>query len=870
MPPRTLAFDLGRRGSNYVCKSCLESVRSVPNNTPPWLARPVSNAARRAARQPPKKKTPKQPEGVPDLGTLQKMLLEDYPHPPSTSATTPLLSAPPAPGTNTDTDTGKGGELDVNYFEQDGPGGKLRRLRDKEEFAEVSTGLDAEISTAITDLEHKMLRAAEMLQRMEKTPGGHDKDRAEELRRRFKRSLRVQYKGKIGPEAKKPQVLHITGFTSRQRAVAILNAYLARDSVTTTGVPRQRDVTESWRYYSAARRTLSTNWRGVPRAVWNFLWRVLSWEGDGIENPHRLSHLYVLAKDMQAAGVPLRYSQQLVTMEAMFVEGWEKEAIEAWKKAVVTLGSKPEVFAEYWELGVRMCSQHGDIDRAERAAETLLRSAQPPNPRVLMPIIEATAAKHGMIEHAWETYTHMRTLLGETITIEDHDAVIAMFLAAGHVDHALQAFADMMLSKSHDVIGKGTLPMAIGNHFFLGKWLKRLIGAGDLEGAYKVVVYMQAHRVTPAPIQLNGLIGAWLRRGSAEDLEKADKLAWGMIRARLRFVLLRHHRRGQRLFQKAGLEPDRDAGAETDAETGYVCRTRATVETFCLLAENYCSRRLHERVKNLFDVMRQAETVPDSFLMNQLIRSYSNNREADVAAELYETMTKHQHITPDGHTFLTLFNSLSVNRLVQRDPALTHQDIPAARHFFHEMVTANWTFDSPELFVQLPRTILFSFHKTKDFRGMIVAARAMRSLFGFHPPEALLIELAAGAGSGAGTGMGMGVGSLRVRSKGNMDRLVRARRTVEMLVHQCRNALVAMTGRPHPAEDDMTEEERADEQCEVLEMLILLKAGAQDMPAEEVRPLLEEAAGEMGVWEVVFGGDRGAVERLRKIGNMVV
>ncbi|KAK4042119.1 hypothetical protein C8A01DRAFT_33883 [Parachaetomium inaequale] len=820
MPPRTFTLDLSRR-SSYVCKSCLDSLRPVKAR--PWLARPASNASRRA--QPPPRK-PQLPEGMPDPAELQRILAEELERGPD----------PPAPP----------GGIDVKFFNQEAPG-RLRRLRDDDEFGVLAGGLDSEIETAIDDLEKQMINTARMLQRMEKQGG---RDKADELRKQFKKTLRLQYKGKTGPEAEEYGMLRIAGFSGpRQRPVANLNTFLARDSVVKGGIPRARDLAECWKYYSAARKTLALAWQNVPQEVWNFLWMIMSWEGEGVENPNRMQHLYILAKDMQAAGVPLRDPQQLLAIEAMFIEGWEEEAIEAWKKAVVTLGSKPETFTDYWELGVRMCCLHGDTERAQRAADTLLKSSQPPNARILIPITRALAAKKETVDQAWESYTHMRTLLGETMTIEDYDEVIAVFLTSDCIEYALQAFVDMMFSRAIDIRGKTRLPLTVGNHFFIGKWLKRLIGVGDLEGAYKVVVYVQNKGITPSPIQLNGLVGAWLRSGTAENVEKAETLAWSMIRARLDYVKLRQRRDVVRFYEPHSLSRTET----TDGEPEFICHTRATAETFSLLAENYCSRRLHSRLQELFEVLRQAEIGPTSFLMNQIIRSYSQNGEAAEAVNLYQTMAKEQNIRPDGHTFLTLFNSLSVNRLIQRDPDLSKKDIASARQFFRDMVQAEWTFDSPDIFAQLPRTILFSMLKAKDFRGMIVAARAMKELFGFHPPEALLIELATGAGS------------LQVKTKRNMERLVGGRRTIETLMKNHRMELIKAG---HPGVE-MTEEEKVDELHAVLENLVLLKAGAQNASQEEVQPLLEEAAREMGVYDIVMGKDADQIARHRKLGKQM-
>lgn len=546
---------------------------------------------------------------------------------------------------------------------------------------------------------------------------------------------------------------------------------------------------------------------------------------------------------MQAAGVVLRDSQQLLAIEAMFLEGWQEEAIEAWKKAVVTLGSKPETLKGYYELGVRMCSLHGDTDRAMRAANTLLKSSQPPNPRIMIPIIRALAAKEGSAEEAWEVYRDMRTLLGDTMQIEDYDEVIACFLAVNHVEHALQAFVDMMFSGPMDIRGKTRLPTLVGNHFFLGKWLKRLIGAGDLDGAYKVVTFLANKGVAASPIQLNGLIGAWLRTETADNMEKADTLAWAMIKARLDFVDLRQ--RAAAMDRPIRLVP-RDREPTPD---DFVCTTRATVETFSLLAENYSARGKHEDLEELWTAFELAELGPNSFMMNQIIKSYTDSKGPQAAVDFYEQMTKKRHVRPDAHTFIALYNTLSVNRVVKRDNQLAANDAVVGRQFFQDLVKSDWKFDSVDEYTYLPRTVLFSMLKAKDHAGMIVAARTMKELFNYSPPEQLLIELAAGTAT------------LRVQSKRNMDRIMEASRLIESLIRKHTQVFADLGGDPAK----MTETEKENQLCAVFEELVLVKAHAQNAERTAVNNILAQAAEEMGVYGIVFTRDPAVIRKHRKV-----
>lgn len=710
----------------------------------------------------------------------------------------------------------------------------------------MSGGLDIDVESAINRLEEQMVNTVEMLKRMER---GGMQDKAEKLRGRFKRSLRLQYKGKTGPEDEEYGLLRIPGFSGpKQRTIASLNKFLSRESVVKDGIPKHKDLAECWKFYSAARKTLSSAWGNVPREVWDFMWMILSWEG--VENPNRMRHIYVLAKDMSAAGVALRGSQQLLAIEAMFIEGWQKEAIESWRKAVVTLGSKPDTFRSYWELGVRMCSIHGDTERAQRAADTLLKSARESDARILIPIVRALSIKEATLEQAWETYQNMRSLLGETMTIEDYDEVIGSFLGSNCVEYALQAFVDMMFSGAINVRGKTRLPIAVSNQFFVGKWLKRLIGAGDLDGAYKVVAYLQGKGIAVSPIQLNGLIGAWIRSDSAEGLEKAESLAWDMIRSRLAYVDMRQRagsmERPATLFDPIGLtarvNPNED-------ESEFRCATRATAETFSLLAENYCTRGLHDRLGKLWKAFRHSEIGTTSFLLNQVLRSYTENGQANEAVALYQSMTQDHNVRPDAHTFLALFNTLSVNRLIQRDAELSERDIIDGRRFFKDMVRSKWMFDSPDDFIYLPRTILFTKLKAGDYSGMIIAARAMKLLFDFAPPESLLIELAAGTAT------------LRVKTRRNVTRVMEGSKLIGGLIRQAREELL----REGYDVNNMTVEQKAAELHQVLEKLILIKAKAEHLRPEVMRPALVEAADHMGVHDIVFGQDARQIAEHRKV-----
>ena len=742
--------------------------------------------------------------------------------------------------------------LDVRYFNEE-QSGEYRQLRDNDQFNRVSSGLDGELGDTIDLLEMQMQSTIELLEVMEKKGL---KDKADELRKQYGDKLRdlpaddAELAWEVEDDAPVPQLPYLDLNTKTQKErIQALNRFLQLHQ-DNRGKITPKIASFFWKLYVPSRQALALSWARVPAEAWPVFWAVGSW--DKGDNPNRMHHIYVLTQDMQAAGIPLSDDQQLLAIESMFLEGLRDKAIETWKKAVGVLGSRPETFQEYWELGVRMYSLHGDVERAARAANTLLESdAHESDPRILIPLIQAHAEKAATHEQAWESYRRLRDLLGDSMEIEDYDKVIECFLSKNCVDYALQAFVDMMFSGAIDLKGKTKLPAQVANRFFFGKWLKRLIGAQDLDGAYKVVCYMEQRGILAAAIQLNGLLAAWMRTRTADNVEKAEKLGWAMVRSRLMFVDLRRRQEAMAQWPIQLRAVGETAGSglpqgeEDDAELSYV--PAATLETFSLMADNYQKRRLTKRLEELWVAFKQAEIATDGFMMNQMLESYLHDGQAGKVFEFYQTMAKEHGVSPDGFTFLALFKSLSVNRLVVRDRSLIGQDLIQARKIFQDLVRSPWAFQSPSVYEQLPRTILFSFHLMEDYAGMIVAARTMRQLFGFVPSEALLMDLAAGASTQRKT---------RRPGKKNMAVLIDAGRSIELLFQQRQQEVGRSLG-------EMTPEEKGDEFNAVLERLILVRARAAGSGAQMLAAVAA-AAEKMGAVDIAINPNPETIAECQK------
>ncbi|KAH8179706.1 PPR repeat family protein [Sarocladium implicatum] len=566
-------------------------------------------------------------------------------------------------------------------------------------------------------------------------------------------------------------------------------------------------VTSVYKAYHSARLTLARAWSHVPLDVWDFLWMVFA--ADESVNNHRLSHVSLLSRDMSEANVDLAPSQQLLTIEAVFVDGWEAKALESWKRCMSTLGDPgSESFKDFWELGVRMHCRLGDLEQAQRASNKLLEKSS--DPRILMPLIRSLSEKGTTedAEKAWATYRQMRELLGNSMELSDYDQVISYFLTTNQVENALQAFVDMMSDGQINLRKQHFMPSVVANKFFLGKWLKRLIGAGDLDGAYSVVKFMRERGVGASPIQLNGLIGAWLRSGSAEHLKKADDLAWEMIAARIDFVKTRASKSIKVQAQEAWR----------------TTKPRATLETFCLMADNYRLRSLHDQQEALWEAFRDSQISPDAFMMNSLVESYIKAGQVSEALKQYRVLVDEQGVKPDPYTFSALWKTLNINNL-HVNPEASQAEILKARQLFAETVKYKHVFPPEGMDGQLSRKILHTFRRLKDTPATMVALITLKDVFNFVLPDTLALE------------MTIGTMKLSWDSPTQRRKLMSAKREMDLALQES----VGGQG----------EQPEGAERAEALHLYLLRKLGSSIGDEKVLSESIDTAVADMGVLDVL-------------------
>ncbi|KAH8676296.1 hypothetical protein BX600DRAFT_508461 [Xylariales sp. PMI_506] len=821
-------FLLERASRDYICRSCLLSLQRRPISAPlRWGIRPSSHSSTQA---------PAAPRGHAQTAqddertrTLKKLgLLKE---------------------------SGEEDRVKVNYFEE-ADGGKLKRLEGEQQFANSVVDIGGEISKTLEELEIEYGQATKFmealgrddepdglkkLEELEKLNVGiHGASKLADLLRpaggseeinKLREKLNETFDtgsrsfspyqtsaleepfGRIYVEITTqdwPRWNHVERIKSLNTHLQLAAGQLDRGKVDGKGF-------ELWKWYSAARRALSSRPDVVPQAAWQVLWDVFSTES--LKNPNRMAHVSLLARDMIKAGVTLSDRQQLQAIEAMFIEGWHDEAIENHKRRVTTLGTQPETFIEFWEIGLRMYCHVGDLERAERLGELILESSYRKDPRILFPLIRLYANKPETVEKAYDLYRRFRAEVQEVLTLEDYDQIISYFLVANQTEVALWIFTEMMTSGRVDLRRLKKLPPSVANEFFVGKWLKRLIGAGDYNGAYNVLLHMKKRGVMPRPIQVNGLIGAWLRSETAENLEKAEATAWAMINSRLQFVDRRSY-------------PAENLDARVSFEQGGDGWPKATLETFSLLAENYKNRGLHQKMEELWEAFSQAEMGPNSFLMNQLLFSLHRIGRGQEVASLYRKFVEKYRLEPDSWTFTVLWETLPINRL-QR---LKSQDVPTemakTRNLFADMVRYAPALKKDEFDHGLARLIMHSFRHLKDPIGMLVAYRALRQIFNLTQPGSMVLELVAGTSN-----LVQASGNPRMRNK----IITGTQRIDHYLGH--RQAEMVAAGELKKGEQ-LSNDAKSKEMANFLE--IYLETEISNM--ENVEALFMEAATEMGVY----------------------
>ena len=513
----------------------------------------------------------------------------------------------------------------------------------------------------------------------------------------------------------------------------------------------------TWQSYLLCSKGLLQAPTGIPMDVWSLLWEVFEKPNEG--NYGRMEHIFRLGSDMRKANVPFQPRQHILYIEARFMEGDERGAIKEWESNKPTLGRDNLTFKRYWILGIRMFGEKGDASKAlDAVTQFLARSSNAEDYRILLPVIKAFLAvdtKSGL-RSAWAAYENLKLNLGALMRMEDYDAVAALFLAANKGDQALLVFTDMMFAaenfrKREEPIASGesketetlndlgkipvnledsrafaSLPAHLNNKYFFGKWIKKLIGDGDLTGTKRVFELMRERGIRADAKQMNGLVGALYRSQTRNDHKLGHELAWQMIESRLDFV----RQRDRKYRLAAGLQT-----VESDEKLDYkslLLMPIATIETFSILLEQYRRGNRKDEIGRLYMALRDAKIRPNTDFMNQMILSNWRSHDTQWTWNTYKTLVA-QQVHPDFDTFNYLWGIMRK----ATDPMTKESfEFTACRELFRDMVSRGPTLTKTQ---SLPRelydAVILAFSLSNDQAGTAVALRAMQRHFNMYPNE---------------------------------------------------------------------------------------------------------------------------------------
>lgn len=626
-----------------------------------------------------------------------------------------------------------------------------------------------------------------------------------------------------------------------------------------------------WQSYSRCKNHLPPFTHLFPDEAWDILWASQDEVSAGAQE--RAIHLSALARDMTQSGKQLNIRQRIVLIESLLLEGRHVEALECWQSQGGQVDKDSELPIEYRLLGVRVYASGGDPQNAQQIAFDVLGREDQDMSSVLVPVMAAwvhCTDEHGT-RNAWALYLHLKTRLGSKIKPEDYDKITVAFLHAGRKDLALAVFKDMMLtgeeteyesnelykrslglvSKFHlgsahpseltkvSLTALTVLPRKFQNKFFYGSWMKRLIGMGCPDEAAMVIDLMYERGVKPDSKHLNGIMGAWLRTGTAKDKEKAERMGWAMIQERLDLV---HRRQGSSVLTDGRIDDALDVQIPLHLQRTV---SPATIETFSLLLLHYERRGRLKMVQILRDYLRLAQIGPNTYFMNHLLYAKLRSGKHQRSWELYKSMSP--KVQPDLETFAALWDCEKAHQ--NRLNTDFSDRFPGPRRILSEMISWYTTLGvksrhdaqqacTKELYDQIIRCICLG----KDLEGTVVALYAMKEYFQFYPDEdttrMVMLQVAS-----MGKGVSKHPGRRRSRLSDNTQSKANIARITKVFELVTENRADTLQKRGIELDEDAIKEEQLYLLAEFVRVVL-----RRMVPAEvQVEQMVEQAAWEMGV-----------------------
>ena len=659
-----------------------------------------------------------------------------------------------------------------------------------------------------------------------------------------------------------------------------LNSALSKVSRNLTDSNAQQKL---WRWYTRCKESLPPFLSLIPDTSWDVLWE--SQYRAQKSDQDRPARLRTVLEDMVEAGRQLTVSQRMILIECLLLESCYEEAIRQWETNEAELRANKDTAQASEDLGVRVYSSGGRVEKAEKLAFGILNVRDKIRARTLIPVIAAWVQRRNedALKNAWALYIRLREDLGSDITLDDYDRITMCFLNAGHKELALAVFKDLMLvgqtsgydsselyrtslglvdslqSQSLDaqslskvsLTALTVLPRKFQNKFFYSSWMKKLLGMGEVDAAASVIELMYQRDIKPDPKHLNGIMGAWLRSGNIKSAKKALQMGWAMIHERLDFVAKRYVNSGKHHHHKPV-----EAQVPEVHIPPHLQRTvpPATIETFSLLLHYYERRSMLRHVEHLRTHLTLAEIAPNAYFMNHLLYAELRRGNYKASWKLYKEMSK--VVRPDLETYACLWDCEKAHLDRVMNPSSVN--FPSSRYIFCDMITffsklnhraQHTTRDtfSRDLYDQIIRCFCLA----HDLEGTVVALYALKDYFQFYPDLSTLrmISLQVARMEQEKTKTSK---SRRQRVRSALDDridLAKVAQVMELLTEKREQDLQ----KRHIKADELDGSVQLEEQLFLLAEFIRMVLAKNTPPNKPVSESIEQVAWEMGVGGIRMG-----------------
>jgi hypothetical protein len=472
-------------------------------------------------------------------------------------------------------------------------------------------------------------------------------------------------------------------------------------------------------------------------------------------------------------------SKKAAYLESLFLNRGEDEALREWEEwhAQANLFGQ-EVNRPKLKVGIWLHALAGAPGRAREIANVLFKTYPSWYPDIVGVLFRAQTRSRDREHHkaAWDLYSKMKDQFGEEMRKSDYDNFFIGFLEARHLQHATQVLGDMVterhlakdyadkdieevLRKLHLLSGLATdISQATAIGLFavttfpppyhlriFGEWLKQAVVQKAPYVALQILDAMQTRGCEPETVHFNLLLKALFRAKNRDHVLKAENIGWHMIdRA---FKDFRKATGSPSTAEKIREYREKEGEHKAQPHVGPSVVSKlppANAVTIALLMEHHAHQSQWEHVNYLKRQMENSGILPNSDIMNVLMKSQCRQGKYNEVWGTYRSCTASTgNVFPTGATFRCLWKTL---RLALGDhETRDNSTLPSPRQLLKE--TVGWwemvrsRFDAERYRVGLAAAdhgaliglVMHSFSYKADLVGSLVALHALRHRFGIFP-----------------------------------------------------------------------------------------------------------------------------------------